>query len=162
MKYLVLLISLLLSNVNHNYCSCPPLGNPEKETVTEFKNSEIVLVADVKKVNSRELKYEFIVCEVFKGDLNENSKIEGINPKTCHPIVDEKGQWLLFGKMSEENKFILNDCGLTNSLTKPWKTLPFVSPPDSQKTHAEKIEIWKKETPKIIKMQLQLLRELSN
>ncbi len=160
MKNLFLLISVLLTNVNNNYCTCPPLGNPEKETVNEFNNSDLVLIGEVTRVNSKDFKYEFIVCEVFKGDLEENMKIEGVNPRTCNPIVDENGQWLLFGKLTEENKFVQNDCGLTNSLIKPWKNLPMALPPDSQKTYKEKIEFWKEETPKIIEKQLELLRKL--
>lgn len=162
MKYLFLLISLLLTNVNNNYCTSPALENPEKETVNEFNNSDLVLIGDVTQVNYKEFKYEFIVCEVFKGGLEENIKIEGVNPKTCNPIIDENGQWLLFGKISENNKFVQNNCGLTNSLAKPRKTIPMVSLPDSQKTYREKLKLWKKETPKIIEKQLKILRKLSN
>ncbi len=126
MKYLVFLISLLLTNVNENYCTCPPLGNTEKETVEEFNNSDLVLIGEVTRVNIKDSKYEFIVCEVFKGELKENLKIEGINPRTCNPVVDENGQWLMFGKLTEKNKFVQNSCGLTNSLIKPWKNIPML------------------------------------
>ncbi|WP_034917123.1 hypothetical protein [Gillisia sp. CAL575] len=162
MKYLVLLISILLTNVNDNYCTCPALGNTEKETANEFNNSELVLIGEVTRVNSKDFKYEFIVCEVFKGDLKENMKLEGVNPRTCNPIVDENGQWLLFGELTEKNKFVHNDCGLTNSLIKPWKNLPMTLSPRSQKTHKEKIKTWKDETLKITDKQLELLRKLEN
>jgi hypothetical protein len=162
MKFLALFITLLLTNLNDNFCTCPPIGNTIKETVDEFNNSNIVVIGEVTKVNNMVFKYEFTICEVFKGDLKKDSIIEGINPRTCNPIVDENGQWLLFGKLIDKNKFVHNNCGLTNSLIKPWKNLPLAVPPDSQKTHKEKIKFWKKETPKIIEKQLELLRKLKN
>ena len=151
-----------MTNVNENYCTCPPLGNTEKETVEEFNNSDLVLIGEVTRVNIKDSKYEFIVCKVFKGELKENLKIEGVNPRTCNPVVDENGQWLMFGKLTEKNKFVQNACGLTNSLIKPWKNLPMALSPNSQKTHKEKIKLWKEETPKIIEKQLELLRKLVN
>ena len=140
-------------------CTCAPVGNWKGATEAEFKNVELVFIGDVQRIEKSGSKYEIVVCEVFKGNLTEGQRISGINPKSCNPIVDRKGQWLFFGK-TDQNKFTQNICGLTNHLVEPIGQLPPPPPPDSGINYEEYKSTWKKEAKEIVKGQIKIVREL--
>ena len=155
------LIFLFLFSETSNTCTCAPVGNWRSATAAEFDNVELVFIGDVQQIDDEGLEYELVVCEVFKGNLSEGQRISGVNPKSCNPVVDKKGQWLFFGDKSDQNLFSQNICGLTNHLIEPIRQLPPPPPPDSDIDYEEYKRTWKKEAKKIVREQVKIVRKLT-
>ncbi|MCY2686788.1 hypothetical protein [Salinimicrobium sp. TH3] len=104
MKYFIFILTFFIwFSESRENCTCAPVGNWKGATEAEFRNVELVFTGDVQRIEESGSEYEIVVCEVFKGNLKEGQRISGINPASCNPIVDQKGQWLFFGKMDQGN-----------------------------------------------------------
>ena len=162
MKYILsVLLGFIIITKSTNNCNCAPIENWRSATEAEFQIVDLVFVGDVQRIDEEGSGYEIVVCEVFKGNLLPGERISGINPKTCNPVVDRKGQWLFFGEKSDQNRFKQNICGLTNHLMEPVRQLPPPPPPDSGIDYEEYKRTWKKEAKEIVSEQLQIVRKLA-
>lgn len=145
-------------------CTCAPNGNWRKATPKEYENVEDVFIGDVTILENNS-DYEIVVCEVFKGELKSGQSIKGENLRYCGPNVNKNGQWVLFGNYS--TTFLVNDCGLSSSITEPFGMYPPPPPPkkNSDVDRKELIAKWKSElkseSKKNIQKQINMLRNIS-
>ena len=161
MRYFIsILIFIPLFFETMDTCTCAPVENWKTATAAEFEIVDLVFIGDVQQIGENGSDYELVVCEVFKGNLLQGERISGVNPKSCNPIVDRKGQWLFFGK-TDQRKFTQNECGLTNHLLEPIGQLPPPPPPDSGIDYEEFKSTRKEEAKEIVKGQIKIVRELA-
>ena len=159
--YSIIILIFLLPVTNEvEVCDCARIENWRTATVGEYEYVKDVFIGEVKKISEDKTEYEFVVLEVFKGNLKVGRTVKGINPKYCEPDVNKKGHWLFFGAFSDN--FNLNECGLTSNIEEPWRILPPPPPPELKADEKKMIKRWKKEVRENMQEQISILREISD
>lgn len=155
-KIYILLLSVFIFPDGVDICDCAPVPHWQKATPREFEYVEDVFIGDVTIYNEKE--FEIRVCEVFKGNLKSGQIIKGKNSSYCGPYVDKNGEWLLFGKYS--NNFKVNDCGLSSNIAEPFTILPPPPPPNYKYDEKTFLKKWKVEIHEIMQEQISILRKM--
>ncbi len=83
-----------------------------------FENSECVFVGEVLEVNKTENTFLIKVMESFKGKDN-GTIYKGTYDEQCGPIVDTKGQWLIYADLNSDNILVVGGCGISRDFENP-------------------------------------------
>lgn len=114
-KYLVII--LLLISFKSFACTCAIKKLSEWQKY-ELENSECIFIGEVIEVNNSDLTFKIKVTESLDGRGDKGNVYVGKNWKYCEPYIEEKGKWIVYGKM--ENGFLrLNMCGISRSFDYP-------------------------------------------
>jgi len=158
-----LAIILILISFKSFACSCAikKLSDWQK---FELENSECIFIGEVLNIDAENNTFEIKVIESFNGD--EKGKVyNGIYDSMCGPIIDEKGEWLIYANYNSESQIEVNTCGITRSLKNPDKNisatiLPPPSYPNEKKSITEKkIAEWKLRAKTDLESEIANLRE---
>ena len=144
-------------------CSIKKLADWQK---SELENSECIFIGEVIKVNN-DLTYEIKVTESLDGGDAKGNIYIGQNWKYCSPYVENKGKWIIYGRM--ENGFLkMNMCGISRPFENPMVN-PIPPPPElyenkiSESERNRKVEKLKKENFEIaikdLKLEINALRK---
>jgi len=115
---LTLIIITLFLGMKSFACTCGRPISIEAIQIGEFEDSECVFIGEVLEVNRKEKSFKIKVIESFKGS-DEETIYAGTYDEQCGPIINEKGKWLIYGDLNDENVIEVNICGLTRSFTNP-------------------------------------------
>lgn len=115
---LTLIILTLFIGIKSIACTCGIPISIEATQIGEFEDSECVFIGEVLEVNSEENSFKIKVIESFKGSDVETVYV-GTYDEQCGPIIYEKGKWLIYGDLNNENIIEVNECGLTRSFVNP-------------------------------------------
>ena len=123
---LSILFLVFLTPCISNACECKIQKRLESLQNLEFENSECILIGEVLEIDSENDTFKVKVVESFNGD--KTGKIySGIYNRYCEPIIDQKGQWLIYGNINEQGLLDINSCGLTRSFAHPEKNFQIFS-----------------------------------
>ncbi len=121
MKKLVLILILVFIILEISYsCQCPPPYKLENARAGELNGSDYIIIGLVTSISEDNKKLTVEIKEVFKDGLMVGKKLTINNNIWCEPEVEELGEWLIYGKIKEE-EFFINECGLSRSIEKPFK-----------------------------------------
>jgi hypothetical protein len=125
MKKLILLFTCLSFIHNSSYsCQCPPPGKLSDKRINEINNSDFIIIGSVFSISNNYKDLNIEVIEVFKGNFVIGRKLTIINNIWCEPVVEETGKWLIYGNFTSAG-LIINECGLSRSIEKPFKNSYF-------------------------------------
>lgn len=115
---LTLIIIALFLGMNSFACTCGRPISIEAIQIGEFEDSECVFIGEVLEVNTEEKSFKIKVIESFKGSDVETIYF-GTYDEQCGPTIYEKGKWLIYGDLNDQNIIEVNECGLTRSFANP-------------------------------------------
>ncbi len=148
--YKILIWILILTSSKAIACTCSVPKSLKAIQDYEFENSECIFIGEVLEIDDVRSVFTFKVLESFKGEEHETIYI-GKYDQMCGPIIDETGNWLIYGNFNDENQIVINHCGLTRSFNKPEDNIsatkpPMPPPPNKQETESDiekKMTEWK-------------------
>ena len=117
-KTLILIILTVSIGIESIACNC---GIPKSLELVQdyvFENSECVFVGEVLEVNKAENTFIIKVIESFKGNDNETI-YKGTYDEQCGPIIDTKGQWLIYADLNSDYILVVGSCGISRDFKNP-------------------------------------------
>ena len=133
-------------------CICPPKMNLLKIQKNEMKNSDCIFIAEIIEVYDN-LTYKIKVIESLDGGDTYGNIYIGQNWKTCHPYVENKGKWIMYGNM--DNGFLkLNTCGISRRFDYP--VVKHLAPPPKPQEKPKSDEQQKKDFNKLREKSIQI------
>ena len=120
MKYktLILIILTLGFGIKTFACNCSIPKSLELVQDYEYENSECIFLGEVFEVNKANNSFKIRIIESFKS--NERETIyEGKYDEQCGPIIDTKGQWLIYADLDSENILNVGSCGISRDFKNP-------------------------------------------
>lgn len=161
-KVLVILsIIILNSNVTESLaCKCKTIKSYDELINISYNSSNLVFLGELIKLDTLKDEYSFLVLELFKGDNKTDTII--YKPQTsCSLYISEKGRWIIYGNIINDNYIDISQCGASRSERKPtcfncpfWKKM--IPDPRLSKLEMEKHKI------KVDSLQLQVLERWYN
>lgn len=106
--------------------SCPPPQRLSEQRQQEYENSGLVFIGRITELSQLEGTFKVITEEIFKGGLVENQKIIG-KIGFEEPAPEKPGVWLIYGELVE-GELIINACGLSRDLKRPFDNHYFNNP----------------------------------
>ncbi len=124
----ILVWTLMLVSIRGVACTCSVPKSLKAIQDFEFENSECIFIGEVLELDPDSSIFKFKVVESFKGE-EIGTVYSGKYDKMCGPIIDETGNWLIYGNFNDENQIVINHCGLTRSFNKPENNISATKPP---------------------------------
>ena len=117
-KTLILIILTLGFGIKTFACNCSIPKSLELVQEYAYENSECIFLGEVFEVNKADNSFKIRIIESFKS--NENGMIyEGKYDEQCGPIIDTKGQWLIYADLDSENILNVSSCGISRNFKNP-------------------------------------------
>jgi hypothetical protein len=120
--------TLMLASTKMIACTCSFPKNLKAIQDYEFENSECIFIGEVIEIDPINSLFQFKVVESFKGE-EIGTVYTGNYDQMCGPIIDQTGNWLIYGNFNNENQIVINHCGLTRSLNSPEDNISATKPP---------------------------------
>ncbi|WP_115460900.1 hypothetical protein [Winogradskyella aurantiaca] len=137
-------ILFILISLKSIACTCALKTLSELQKL-EIENAELIFIGEVIEVNKSNSTFKIKVTESLNAEDNEELIYAGKNWEYCHPVITEKGQWIIYGNI-KDGILKLNRCGLSRSFAKP--TIHAIPPPSpellSSLNEKEKKALWDK------------------
>ncbi|AZQ44433.1 hypothetical protein [Nonlabens ponticola] len=114
-KYLVFIF--ILTAAKSFACNCGIVRLSDLQQ-SELAKSECIFIGEVIEIDDTNLTFKIIVTESLdSGDAIGNTYL-GKNWKSCSPVVDAHGQWIMYGQM-KDGFLRPNLCGISRSFEDP-------------------------------------------
>jgi hypothetical protein len=97
---------------------CPPTKRLSEQRQQEYEKSELVFIGEIIELSHANETFKIIVKEIFKGNLIENQTVNG-RLGFREPAPKKLGTWLIYGEFQEE-EIVINECGLSRDLERPF------------------------------------------
>jgi hypothetical protein len=125
-------VLIFLLTTNSLLLACPPQRELNLQRQIEYDNSELVFIGEIIELTNSKSKFKVVAKEIFKGDIFENCELIGRVGFVAEPIIRNTGLWLIYGTI-QEGELVLNVCGLSRDLERPYESQyfnhPIVPPP---------------------------------
>ena len=122
---LIIIVNFLESSI---FCTCATPKSLEAQQEHNFSISDVVFIGEVIKINQEKNTFKVEVIESFKG-INSNQIYDGSFDPFCHPYINEKGKWMIYGFINEDCIVEIISCGISRSFKHPENNIMVLPPP---------------------------------
>lgn len=119
MKKILIIIQILIGLFKVTYpCDCVTRKLIDAQ-IEDFSASKFIFIGNV--IEFTKDSFFVVVKETFKGNIELNRQLAGVNMKYCTPIINRKGDWLFYVNI-DNDKIKIESCSITANIEEPYES----------------------------------------